>query len=196
MEPRAESIHPGWLVFSLCGGRVISYLVCASVDAVARSSMGTPDVRTKSGITQLWSRRYGDIPHVAGHFWTLSDGTRLTPDTQVFESHLSTPAMRRARKRLSVDEIDYFETLELAALLRHRRETALVGRGILRARLSRMEWSLRETPASLHRDLDTFLRRLYLLAAAGAKRASRNEGPVAECAISVRHFIERSERLL
>jgi hypothetical protein len=175
---------------------VISYGVCATVDMVATWTLGPPTIRTTSGITKLWARRYGQIGHIHRQPWRLSGGIVLRPDSPVFETHLSTWALARARLRgLSVEHIDARETLELVSLFEARSEVALVGRATLRGRLSSMGWAVRETPSGFYRDCDTFLRKLYLLAAKGPKRAARDEGPVAEVAISLTDFIARGKQL-
>jgi hypothetical protein len=70
----------------------------------------------------------------------------------VFETHLSTRALRRVRRSgLSVTQIEQQETLELAAILRHRSEVAMIGRATMCERLSSIGWSVRETPPSLYR---------------------------------------------
>jgi hypothetical protein len=186
----------GWKLFSILGGRVISYGVCATVDMVASCTLRPPTVQTTSGITKLWARRYGQIRHIHSEPWRLTGGTVLQPDSLIFETHLSTRALGRARLRgLSVEQIDSRETLELVSLLEGRSEVALVGRATLRGRLSSMGWAVRETPSGIYRDCDTFLRRLYLLAAKGPNRAARDEGPVAEVAISLTDFIARGKQL-
>jgi hypothetical protein len=186
-----------WKVFSACGGRVISHLVCTIVDAIASRSLGTPTLVTPSGITKLWSRRYHQIPHLYSERWQLVDGTRIESTSLVFETHLSTKELRRARRAgLTPSQIERIETMALVPLLKDRPGTALVGRTILRRRLSSMGWSVRETPPGLYRCCDTFFRKLYLLAARGSTRAARDEGPVAEVAISVRDFIARGQALI
>lgn len=185
-----------WKAFSACGGRAVSHLVCTVVDAVASRSFGPPTLATPSGITKLWSRRYQQIPHISSERWRLRDGTRIEAASFVFETHLSTKALRQAfRAGLTSGQIDRIETVQLASLLRNRNEVALVGRTTLRQRLSSMGWSVRETPPGLYRSCDTFFRKLYLLAARGSARAARDEGPVAEVAISVRDFIARAQNL-
>lgn len=182
-----------WRLFGLCGGTILSYVVCAVVDAVANWNMGPPTLTTPSGITRLWSRRYECIPHLSDEPWHLHDDTRIEGDSLVFETHLCTSALRRARcSGLSVGQIDRQETLELVTLLHDRCEIAMVGRATMRERLSSMGWSVRETPRGLYRNCDTFFRKLYLLAARGPARAARDEGPVAEVAISLSYFIARA----
>jgi hypothetical protein len=187
--------HLGWRLFSIFGGRIISFGVCAAVDLLGSYTLGTPTLVTTSGITKLWARRYDQIRHVSREPWRISDRTILQPGSLVFETHLSARALARAREQgLKVQQIDAQETQELASLLEGRPELALVGRATLRNRLSSMGWSVRETPSGIYRSCDTFLRKLYLLAAKGPDRAARDEGPVAEVAISLVDFLARAQQ--
>jgi hypothetical protein len=69
-------------------------------------------------------------------------------------------------------------------LLQSRDEIALVGSTILRRQVTEFGASLRELPPGIHKSLDTFYRRLILLAfhPSGVKRVLLEREPVAEAA--------------
>jgi hypothetical protein len=81
----------------------------------------------------------------------------------------------------------------LVPLLQARDEIALVGTTILRRQVADFGASLRELPPGVHKSLDTFYRKLILLAfhPGGAKRVLSERQAVAEAAISREEFCRR-----
>jgi len=81
----------------------------------------------------------------------------------------------------------------LSLQLENREEIALVGSTILAGQVAEFGAVVRPVPPGLHRNWDTFYRKLILLAfhPGGADRAARESPPVIEAAISRVEFCRR-----
>ena len=145
-------------------------------------------------MVRLWRiEQFRDISWLPDRPWKLHDGVRLQPDDPVLEFHIAgdrfIQLLRNAHWRTVVAQ----EFQSLAPILQAREEVALVGSTILRRQVSDFGASVRELPPGLHRSLDTFYRKLILLAfhPGGARRVLLEHRPVVEAAISRQEFCRR-----
>ncbi|TMJ45918.1 MAG: hypothetical protein E6G84_15205 [Alphaproteobacteria bacterium] len=123
----------------------------------------------------------------------LDDGVRLDPGDPVLEFHIAGDRFIELLGAVHWRTVIQQEFQSLVPLLQPRDEKALVGTTILRRQVTDFGASLREPPPGMHKSLDTFYRKLILLAfhPGGAERVLSERQSVAEAAISRQEFCRR-----
>ena len=184
----------GWTLLGSALGRPLAVGVCRWMSRNLESTRGAPSLESRNGIVRLWRiEKFEDLSWLPEQPWVLDDGVRLDPTDPVLEFHIAgdrfIELLRTAHWRTIIAQ----EFHSLVPLLQPRDETALVGSTILRRQVIEFGATLRELPSGPHRSLDTFYRKLILLAfhPGGAKRVLLQSEPVAEAAISRQEFCRR-----
>jgi hypothetical protein len=184
----------GWGVLGSTLGRSLALGVCRLMSRRHEATRGAPTLESRNGVVRLWRlERFEDISWLPEQPWVLDDGTKLNPGDPVLEFHIAgdhfIQLLRTAHWRTVIAQ----EFQSLVPRLQRRDETALVGSTILRRQVTEFGASIRELPPGLHRSLDTFYRKLILLAfhPGGAKRVILERQPVVEAAISRQEFCRR-----
>ena len=156
---------------------------------------GPPALQSRHAIIRLWQvDRYQSVSRIHEPTWRLSDGVALHADDPVLEMHIAVevliPLLSNGRPWRAIVE-DEFRSL--CPALEERSEVALVGDTILRMQVLEFGASVRDPPPGPRRLLDTFYRRLILLAfhPRGASRAMQDKEHVVEVAISRANFCRR-----
>jgi len=191
---RALARRAGWTLLGSATGRYLALAVCRQMSRNLERRRGPPVAGSRHGVVRLWRiEQFRDISWLPDRPWKLHDGVRLQPDDPVLEFHIAgdrfIQLLRNAHWRTVVAQ----EFQSLAPILQAREEVALVGSTILRRQVSDFGASVRELPPGLHRSLDTFYRKLILLAfhPGGARRVLLEHRPVVEAAISRQEFCRR-----
>jgi hypothetical protein len=184
----------GWVVLGSTLGRSLALGVCRLMSRRLERRRGAPTLESRNGVVRLWRfEKFEDVSWLPEQPWGLDDGVRLDSGDPVLEFHIAgdrfIQLLRKAHWRAVIAQ----EFQSLVPRLQQRDETALVGSTILRRQVTEFGASVRELPPSLHRSLDTFYRKLILLAfhPAGAKRVMLERQPVVEAAISRHEFCRR-----
>jgi hypothetical protein len=184
----------GWTLLGSPLGRFLALHVCQIMSRELERARGLPTLESRNGVVRLWRiENFADISWSPEQPWTLDDGVELDPRDPVLEFHIAGERFleltRGSRWRTVIGQ----EFHSLVPLLQSRDEVALVGSTILRRQVTEFGASLRELPPGLHKSLDTFYRKLILLAfhPGGAKRVLLERQAVAEAAISRREFCRR-----
>jgi len=191
---RALAKRVGWTLLGSAIGRFLVLAVCRKMSRNLERRRGLPAVESRRGVVRLWRiQQFREISWLPEQLWTLHDAVRLQPDDPVLEFHIAgdrfIELLRNAHWRAVVAQ----EFQSMVPMLQARDEVALVGSTILRRQVSDFGASVRELPPGLHRSLDTFYRKLILLAfhPGGARRVLLEHRPVVEAAISRREFCGR-----
>jgi hypothetical protein len=181
----------GWSLLGSALGRPLALGVCRLMSRNLERRRGTPTVESQNGVVRLWRiEKFGDVSWSPDEPWVLRDGVRLAPHDPVLEFHIVgdrfMELLRTAHWRTVIQQ----EFHSLVPLLQSRDELALVGSTILRRQVTEFGASLRELPPGIHKSLDTFYRKLILLAfhPGGVGRVLLERQPVAEAAISRQEF--------
>lgn len=184
----------GWGLLGSALGRSLALSVCRLMSRNLERTRGAPAVESRNGVVRLWRvEKFEAVSWLPQQRWILNDGVRLDPGDSVLEFHIAgdrfIELLRTAHWRIVVEQ----EFRSLVPLLQPRDEIALVGSTILRRQVTDFGATLRELPAGMHRSLDTFYRKLILLAfhPGGAKRVLSERQPVVEAAISREEFCRR-----
>jgi hypothetical protein len=187
----------GWNLLGSTLGRPLALGVCRLMSRNLERRRGAPMVESRRGVVRLWRiEKFSDLSWSPDEPWMLKDGVRLEPPDPVLEFHIAgdrfIELVRAARWRTVIRQ----EFHSLVPLLQSRDEIALVGSTILRRQVTEFGASLRELPPGIHKSLDTFYRRLILLAfhPSGVKRVLLERQPVAEAAISRQEFCRLYQR--
>jgi len=183
----------GWRLLGSALGRFLALYVCRFMSRELEATRGAPALESRNGVVRLWRvEKFADISWSPQEPWLLSDGVKLDSGDPVLEFHIAGdrflelgPSHWRTVLRQ--------EFQSLVPLLQPRGEIALVGSTILRRQAAEFGASLREVPPGTHKSLDTFYRKLILLAfhPGGAKRVMLERQAVAEAAISREEFCRR-----
>jgi hypothetical protein len=184
----------GWTLLGSGIGRFFVLAVCQQMSRNLERRRGAPAVESRHGVVRLWRiERFRDVSWLPQQPWTLHDGVRLQPDDPVLEFHIAGDRFIRLLHNAQWRTVVAQEFHSMVSALQVRDEVALVGSTILRRQVSDFGASLRELPPGLHRSLDTFYRKLILLAfhPGGARRVLLEHRPVVEAAISRREFCRR-----
>jgi hypothetical protein len=190
--PLAKQV--GWSLLGSVIGRVLVVAVCRQMSRNLERRRGAPVIESRRGAVRLWRiERFADISWLPDVSWTLQDGIRLAPDDPVLEFHIAGERFMQLLRNAHWRTVVAQEFQSIVPALEARDEVALVGSTILRRQVSDFGASLRELPPGLHRSLDTFYRKLILLAfhPGGARRVLLESRPVVEAAISRRGFCRR-----
>ena len=198
-DPVSESAgsvtrHVGWTLFGSAGGRTIAVNVCRFMSRRAEGTRGAPTIQSQNGAVRLWRIEvFSEISWSPAAPWLLRDGVTVQPSDPVLELHIAGERFMELIQQASWRNVIAREFGSMVPLLLGRDEVALVGSTILRRQVLEFGATLRELPPGLRRSLDTFYRRLILLAfhPAGAKRVLSEREPVAEAAISRQEFCRR-----
>ena len=184
----------GWKLLGTKPGRLIVQGVCALMVRNLERNVGPATLISHRRIVRLWH-----LDRLAAFSsdespWLLDDGTIVQPDDPVLEMHI---AGDRLLEILLAGErwqhVFQKEFASLAPALEQRGEVALVGRTILRTQVAQFGASLRDLPPGPSTALETFYRKLILLAfhPRGSQRAMTEHQKVADAAISRREFCRR-----
>jgi hypothetical protein len=183
-----------WILLGSTLGRFLALAVCRFMSRSLERTRGVPTLESRNGVVRLWRiEKFQEISWLPQQPWILNDGARLDPGDPVLEFHIAgdrfIELLRAAHWRIVIQH----EFRSLVPLLKARDERALVGTTILRRQVTVFGASLRELPPGVHRSLDTFYRKLILLAfhPGGAKRVLSERQPVVEAAISREEFCRR-----
>lgn len=187
--------NASWSLLASPLGRQLLQQVCAVMVRRLERKRGAPTLESRGGIVRLWRiPAYREVSSLPETPWVLDDGTRLRPEDPVLEFHIAAPPLLAALAtgtpwRLVVAE----EFASLAPSLAAREEVALVGTTILQRQVAAFGASVRPPPRSLHHRLDTFYRKLILIAfhPGGAGRVLAQKDALADAAISRREFCRR-----
>jgi hypothetical protein len=192
--PAALAKRVGWSLLGSALGRFLALGVCRFMSRNLEKTRGAPAVESRNGVVKLWRvEKFEDVSWSPQQPWVLDDGVRLDPGDAVLEFHIAgdrfMQLLRTAHWRAVIGQ----EFHSLVPLLQARDETALVGSTILRRQVTDFGASLRELPPGVHKSLDTFYRKLILLAfhPGGAKRVLSEKQAVAEATISRKEFCRR-----
>jgi hypothetical protein len=184
----------GWSLLGSALGRFLALGVCRFMSRKLERTRGAPAAESRNGVVRLWRiEKFEAVSWLPQQPWILNDGVRLDPGDPVLEFHIVgdrfIELLRTVHWRTVVDQ----EFRSLVPLLQPRDEIALVGTTILRRQVTDFGASLRELPPGMHKSLDTFYRKLILLAfhPGGAERVLTERQPVAEAAISRQEFCRR-----
>jgi hypothetical protein len=184
----------GWGLLGSRLGRSLALRVCRLMSRNLEKRRGPPALASPSGVVRLWRiEKFRDVSWSPAQPWALNDGVLLHPDDPVLEFHLAGDRFMELLRTAPWRGVIQQEFHSLAPLLQSRNEVALVGTTILRRQATEFGASLRELPAGIHTSLDTFYRKLIVLAfhPRGAKRVLSTRQPVAEAAISRQEFCRR-----
>jgi hypothetical protein len=184
-----------WRILGLSACRAVIARTCAVMTWDLERRKGPPDLESRHAIVRLWHvRAYQSVSRVRGPAWRLSDGVLLHSNDPVLEMHIAAdmliPLLSNGTPwRVVIEE----EFRSLSSVLQGRLEVALVGDTILRRQALEFGASVRHPPPGIHEILDTFYRRLILLAfhPRGVARAMQDEERVVEAAISRVDFCRR-----
>jgi len=183
-----------WILLGTALGRFLALAVCRFMSRKLERTRGAPTLESRNGVVRLWRvEQFEDVSWLPQQPWALNDGVRLEPGDPVLEFHIAgerfIELLRTAHWRSVIQQ----EFRSLVPLLQARDEIALVGTTILRRQVTDFGASLRELPPGVHKSLDTFYRKLILLAfhPGGAKRVLSERQAVAEAAISREEFCRR-----
>jgi hypothetical protein len=183
-----------WILLGSALGRFLALGVCRFMSRRLERRRGAPALESRNGVVRP-SRveKFEDVSWPPQQPRLLDDGVRLDPDDSVLEFHIAgdrfIELLRTAHWRAVIEQ----EFHSIVPLLQSREETGPVGSTILRRQVTDFGASLRELPPGVHKSLDTFYRKLILLAfhPGGAKRALSERKAVAEAAISREEFCRR-----
>jgi hypothetical protein len=184
----------GWSLLGSALGRFLARCVCRFMSRKLERSRGVPTLESRNGVVRLWRvEEFRDVSWSPEEPWMLEDGVRLDPSDPVLEFHIAGEQFIELLRTAHWRKVIRQEFHSLVPLLQPRDEIALVGSTILRRQVTEFGATLRELPAGLHKSLDTFYRKLILLAfhPGGAKRVLSEWQPVAEAAISRQEFCRR-----
>jgi len=184
----------GWGLLGSGLARFLVLAVCRLMSRNLERRRGSPILKSRNGVVRLWRiEKFQDISWLPEQPWVLDDGVRLDPDDPVLEFHIAGDRFMQLLLTAHWRAVVAQEFHSLVPMLEPRDEVALVGSTILRRQVTDFGASLRELPPGLHRSLDTFYRKLILLAfhPGGAKRVLLERRPVVEAAISRREFCRR-----
>jgi hypothetical protein len=201
MVERAEETRPVprkrlfWRLLAFPPARAAIAGVCRFMIWRVEWQRGPPTAMSARDVVRLWRiDRFRDVSLLPDEPWPLSQDVVLRGDDPVLDFHIvggNLLALLSAgrRWRSVIDE----EFRSLVPLLEHREEVALVGSTILARQVVEFGAVLRPIPPGLHRNWDTFYRKLILLAfhPGGADRAAHDDPPVLEAAISRVEFCRR-----
>lgn len=183
-----------WILLGSALGRFLALGVCRFMSRKLERTRGAPALESRNGVVRLWRvEKFEDVSWLPQQPWALDDGVRLDPGDPVLEFHVAgdrfIKLLRAAHWRTVIQQ----EFQSLVPLLQPRDEIALVGTTILRRQVTDFGASLREPPPGMHKSLDTFYRKLILLAfhPGGAERVLSERQSVAEAAISRLEFCRR-----
>jgi len=193
-EDAVSRLRFGWELLGTKPGRLLLRAVCMLMVRELERKRGPPTLVSRRRIVRLWRLDRFATFSSNETLWSLDDGTIVRPNDPVLEMHIagdSLLAILLAGERWQ----DVFEQ-EFASLvpaLEECGETALVGRTILRNQVAQFGASLRDLAPGVMGALETFYRKLILLAfhPRGSRRAMSERQQVADAAISRREFCRR-----
>jgi hypothetical protein len=193
--PASNSAALMWRLLGSRAGRTAISAVCAAMRRRLERLRGAAAVESREAIFGLWHiEAWRQVSRAPQSTWRLRDGTMLAADDPVLELHIATDMLvhvlgKGTPWRVVVER----EFRSLVPALRDRHEIALVGSTILRRQVLEFGAAVREVPLGMHRTLDTFYRKLILVAfhPRGAGRAIRDHEHVVEAAISRADFCRR-----
>jgi hypothetical protein len=196
-RPGSTASAPGtfWHILGSRACRAVIAEVCATMTWNLERRKGLPDLESRNAIVRLWHvGAYQSVSRIRGPAWQLSDGVLLHSSDPVLEMHIAADMLMRLLSngtpwRVIIEQ----EFCSLCSVLQGRPEVALVGDTILRKQVLEFGASVRHPPLGAHQMLDTFYRRLILLAfhPSGVARAMQDEERVVEVAISRVDFCQR-----
>lgn len=170
---------------TLGGLHPILVFVCRFMARREVRRYGTPDCTSAHNVIRLWRHVYDR------ERWDLSDGTALLCGDPVFEMHIGGEwLVEQVALGVPWREVIQRELASLAPKLARECDAAIVGRTLMHKQVLEFGGDIRELPGSVYRALDTFYKRLILLAMhpGGAKRLLHERQPIAEAAISLAKF--------
>jgi len=184
--------YAGWTVLGSLAGRRVLRQVCAVMVRKFQRRRGSPAVESRLGVVRLWRiETYREIARGSEAMWLLSDGTSLHPDDPVLELHIAGDRLIDALQGgRSWKHVIAEEFASLVPLLQSRREIAIVGSTILQRQVVAFGASVRPVARTLHCRLDTFYRKLILIAfhPGGIRRVFAQRESLADAAISLKNF--------
>jgi hypothetical protein len=195
LAPSASPTKVGWTLLSTTAGRRLLRYVCDVMVRRLEASRGAPLLESRLGIVRLWRvERFRNVAIGEAQPWTLDDGTIVEPDDLVLEMHIHGGRLcaalegGRAWREVIAEEFG-----SLTPLLGEHDEKAIVGTTILRRQVISFGATVRPAQARLHSALDTFYRKLILIAfhPGGASRVLRERQCVVDAAISIPSFVRR-----
>ena len=195
-EPRARALAQrfGWRLLGSTLGRSVALSVCRAMSRHLEIARGTPVVESQNAVVRLWRvDLFGEISWSPERPWLLQDGTILKPQDPVLEFHIAGDRFLELLSTMHWRQAIRCEFESMVPELEVRDEVALVGSTILRRQVKEFGATLRELPAGLHTWLDTFYRKLILLAfhPGGVNRVLQEREAVAEAAISREDFCRK-----
>jgi hypothetical protein len=184
-----------WRLFAFAPVRAAIVGVCRYMSRRVERQRGAPTAQSAGGVVRLWRiERFREVSLLPDEPWPLLDGVVLRADDPVLDFHIVGDKLfallsSGRRWRSVIDE----EFRSLTPQIEQRDEVALVGSTILARQVAEFGAILRPVPPGLHRNWDTFYRKLILLAfhPGGADRAARASPPVLEAAIARVEFCRR-----
>jgi hypothetical protein len=195
LAPSASPKKVGWTLLSTPAGRRLLRYVCDVMVRRLETSRGAPLLESRLGVVRLWrEERFRSVATGEAEPWTLDDGTILDPDDRVLEMHIHGGRLCAALESgRAWREVIAEEFGSLAPLLADHNEKAIVGTTILKRQVISFGASVRPAQTRLHSTLDTFYRRLILIAfhPGGASRVLRERQRVVDAAISIPSFVQR-----
>ena len=195
-EPRSRALAKrfGWRLLGSTLGRSLALSVCRAMSRRLEITRGTPVIESQNAVVRLWRvEQFAEISWSPEKPWLLQDGTILKPHHPVLELHIAGDRFLELLSIMRWRQAIRCEFQSMVADLETRDEVALVGSTILRRQVKEFGATLRELPPGLHTSLDTFYRKLILLAfhPGGANRVLQEREAVAEAAISREDFCRR-----
>ena len=184
----------GWGLLGSALGRSVALSVCRAMSRHLEIARGTPVLESRNRVVRLWRiEQFREISWSPEMPWRLQDGATLSPDDPVLEFHIAGEPFLELLSTAHWRTAIRGEFHSMVPLLQARKEVALVGSTILRRQVAEFGATLRELPTGLHTSLDTFYRKLILLAfhPGGARRVMQEKQAVAEAAISRQEFCRR-----
>jgi len=183
-----------WILLGSAPGRFLALGVCRFMSHKLERTRGAPALESRNGVVRLWRiEKFEDVSWLPQQPWALDDGVRLDPGDPVLEFHIAGDRFIELLRAVHWRTVIQQEFQSLVPLLQPRDEKALMGTTILRRQVTDFGASLREPPPGMHKSLDTFYRKLILLAfhPGGAERVLSERQSVAEAAISRQEFCRR-----
>ena len=184
-----------WRLLGISACRTLIVKVCGVMSRDVERRRGPPALESRRAVVRLWHiDAYQSVSRTRGAAWRLSDGMLLRVNDPVLEMHIAAdmliPLVSNGTPwRVVIEE----EFRSMSWMLQQRPEVALVGDTILRRQVLEFGASVRDPPPGPRRMLDTFYRRLILLAfhPRGVARAMQDNECVVEVAISRADFLRR-----
>ena len=196
-QSQRELMHGlGWRLLGSPPSRFLVRYVCAIMAQRLEKNRGQPTLESRRGIVRLWRierYKHACLNRDAGS-WLLADGALLSLEDAVLELHISGDRLIEIlHNRLPWKQAVAEDFASLVPLLETRTEVAIVGSTILQRQAAAFGASLRAVPPSFYSRMDTFYRKLILLAfhPGGFRRALAQNESLADAAISRAAFCRR-----